>query len=145
MFSLFVMRDIRRVIIHCSATREGQDISAETIRRWHTSSPRNWSDIGYHFVIELDGTIKKGRDIDEKGSHTKGENYDSIGVCYIGELERDGKTPKDTMTEMQDISMLELIKSLRLIFGELSIHGHNEYSSKACPSFQVQEKYEFLN
>ena len=53
--------------------------------------------------------------------------------------------PKDTMTEMQDIAVLELVKSLRLIFGELSLHGHNEFSSKSCPSFDVREKYKFLN
>ena len=53
--------------------------------------------------------------------------------------------PKDTMTEMQDIAVLELVKSLRLIFGELSLYGHNEFSSKSCPSFDVREKYKFLN
>ena len=78
------------------------------------------------------------------GAHTYRHNLDSIGICYVGGVEKDGKTPKDTMTEMQEIAMLELIKSLRVIFGKLNLHGHNEFSSKACPSFDVQEKYKFL-
>lgn len=138
------MRYLRSIIIHCSATREGQDVSVETIRDWHTSPPRNWSDIGYHFVIGLDGTVFRGRPINKQGAHTRGQNADSIGICYIGGVDKD-LNPKDTMTEIQDISLLELVKSLRLIFGELNLHGHNEYSSKACPSFDVQEKYKFLN
>ena len=52
------MRSINEIIIHCSATREGQDIPVETIKKWHTEG-RGWTDIGYHFYIELDGTIKK--------------------------------------------------------------------------------------
>lgn len=138
------MRSLRRIIIHCSATREGEEVSVETIRNWHTSPPRNWSDIGYHFVIGLDGTVFQGRPIDNQGAHTRGHNADSIGICYIGGVDKD-LNPKDTMTEIQDIALLELVKSLRLIFGELNLHGHNEYSSKSCPSFDVQEKYKFLN
>ena len=136
------MRNLSRIIIHCSATREGQDVSVDTIRRWHED--RGWSDIGYHFVIGIDGTIHRGRDIDKIGAHTYRHNLDSIGVCYVGGLEEDGKTPKDTMTEMQEIAMLELIKSLRVTFGKLRLHGHNEFAAKACPSFDVQEKYKFL-
>ena len=136
------MRNLSRIIIHCSATREGQDVSVDTIRRWHED--RGWSDIGYHFVIGIDGTIHRGRDIDKIGAHTYRHNLDSIGVCYVGGLEEDGKTPKDTMTEMQEIAMLELIKSLRVTFGELRLNGHNEFAAKACPSFDVQEKYKFL-
>ena len=64
------MRSINEIIIHCSATREGQDIPVETIKDGILKS-RGWSDIGYHFYIELDGTIKKGRDIDRIGAHCK--------------------------------------------------------------------------
>ena len=73
------MRNLSRIIIHCSATREGQDVSVDTIRRWHED--RGWSDIGYHFVIGIDGTIHRGRDIDKIGAHTYRHNLDSIGVC----------------------------------------------------------------
>lgn len=136
------MRELKRIIFHCSATEDGKDYTVETIRRWHTSPPRNWRDIGYHYVIYRDGSIHQGRPIDQQGAHTRGENADSVGICYIGGV-RDGKAT-DTMTMYQEIAWLKLVHSLRTVFGPLSIHGHNEYANKACPSFIVKEKYPFL-
>lgn len=136
------MRELNRIILHCSATEEGKDIDAATIRSWHVNG-NGWKDIGYHYVIRLDGSLESGRAIDEAGAHVKGHNADSIGICYIGGL-RDGK-PADTMTELQELMFLELVQSLRKVFGYMPISGHNEYSSKACPSFNVQDKYGFLN
>ena len=129
-----------RLILHCSATDKSKDISTETIKRWHTSSPRNWSDIGYHFVILNDGcgTVERGRPIWKSGAHTRGHNQ-SIGVCYVGGME-DGQ-PKDTMTGIQECAFFELVDKLRDIFGEVSIYGHNEFSHKACPPFDVVEKW----
>lgn len=138
------MRALHRIILHCSATIEGAHFDVATIRQWHTSPPRNWSDIGYHYVIWLDGTIEKGRPIEKSGAHTRGHNADSIGVCYIGGVDKDNK-PKDTMTPIQDIAFIKLVQSLRMVFGQhLTIHGHNEYAKKACPSFEVADKYNFL-
>ena len=141
------MRDLNRVILHCSATPEGREVSVETIREWHTDPPprgRGWSDIGYHYVIHLNGKIELGRPIEVQGAHTSGENEDSIGICYIGGVNA-ANEPKDTMTVPQERAFVEIVKSLRLIFGKLSIHGHNEFSTKACPSFLVEEKFGFLN
>ena len=56
------MRLIKEIIIHCSATREGQDISVDTIRKWHVEG-RGWSDIGYHLYVDINGEIHGGRDI----------------------------------------------------------------------------------
>ena len=136
------MRDINKIILHCSATPEGRDVKVDDIRRWHLAN--GWDDIGYHFCIYADGSIHRGRDLDKSGAHTYGHNRNSIGICYIGGVDKE-MNAKDTMTEMQDIAVIELVKSLRLIFGELSLHGHNEFSSKSCPSFDVQDKYKFLN
>tara|TARA_R110000737_G_scaffold115367_1_gene148221 strand:+ start:466 stop:894 length:429 start_codon:yes stop_codon:yes gene_type:complete len=141
------MRDLNRIILHCSATPEGREVSVDTIRSWHTDPPpqgNGWSDIGYHYVIHLDGKTEMGRPISIQGAHTSGENEDSVGVCYIGGVDT-SMAPKDTMTVPQEISFVELVKSLRLIFGQLSVHGHNEFSTKACPSFSVKEKFGFLN
>ena len=77
------MRKIRKIIIHCSATKEGQDIDAKEIKKWHVEG-NGWSDIGYHYVIKLDGTVEEGRPIERSGAHTLNHNHDSIGVCYIG-------------------------------------------------------------
>ena len=138
------MRTINRVILHCSATKEDQDIDAATIRSWHTSPPRNWSDIGYHFVVKLDGTIESGRSINRVGAHTKGHNKDSIGICYIGGLDCSGH-PKNTMTMPQSIAIKRLCRALCLVLLQpLYLHGHREYSSKACPSFEVSEVFQSL-
>lgn len=141
------MRDLNRIILHCAATPEGREVSVDTIRKWHTDPPpqgNGWSDIGYHYVIHLDGLTEIGRPVSIQGAHVSGENEDSIGVCYVGGVDKDLK-PEDTMTVEQEISFVELVKSLRLTFGYLSVHGHNEYSSKACPSFSVEKKFGFLN
>ena len=138
------MRSINKIIVHCSATREGQDVSAETIKRWHVDG-RGWSDIGYHYVISLDGQIEIGRPIIKSGAHTLGQNRNSIGICYIGGVEVDGKTPKDTRTEEQKKSLTNLIITLKSIYGEdVNIHGHRDFSNKACPSFDATEEYKFI-
>jgi N-acetylmuramoyl-L-alanine amidase len=141
------MRDLNRIILHCAATPEGREVSVDTIRKWHTDPPpqgNGWSDIGYHYVIHIDGLTEIGRPVSIQGAHVSGENEDSIGVCYVGGVDKD-LVPQDTMTVEQEISFVELVKSLRLTFGYLSVHGHNEYSSKACPSFSVEKKFGFLN
>ena len=135
------MREINRIIIHCSATREGQDITVETIKDWHVNG-NGWSDIGYHYCIRLNGDIEPGRGIEKRGAHVRGHNDDSIGICYIGGCEGDGQTPKDTMTPEQEEAMRELVYSLRMVWTKkLTLHGHNEFSDKACPSFKVSEKF----
>ena len=133
------MRTIDKIILHCAATKEGRDIKTETIKSWHVKG-NGWSDIGYHYVIELDGTVKKGRPIYRSGAHTKGHNTGSIGVCYIGGIDIE-KKPKDTRTEAQRNAMDELINELLVEYPNATIHGHNEFSAKSCPSFDVQKEY----
>ena len=133
------MRDLNRIILHCAATREGKDFSVDTIREWHVNG-RGWSDIGYHWVIRLDGSIEGGRPLEKSGAHTKGHNKDSVGVCYIGGCDADGK-PKDTMNPEQEKAWRMIVLSLRTLYGDLTIHGHNEFANKACPSFIVKEKF----
>jgi N-acetylmuramoyl-L-alanine amidase len=133
------MRDLNRIILHCAATREGKDFSVDTIREWHVNG-RGWSDIGYHWVIRLDGSIEVGRPLEKSGAHTKGHNKDSVGVCYIGGCDADGK-PKDTMNPEQEKAWRMIVLSLRTLYGDLTIHGHNEFANKACPSFTVKEKF----
>ena len=109
-------RNIKELIVHCSATPEGKDYSVDTIRQWHLQ--RGFSDIGYHYVIYRDGSIHIGRDESIIGAHCTGHNTNSIGVCYIGGCASDGKTPKDTRTLQQKESLLSLLNS---IFAFLSI------------------------
>ncbi len=137
------MREIDKIILHCTATYPDSYVTVGTIDKWHRK--RGWQNgIGYHYVIYKNGEIHKGRDIDIIGAHTKGHNKTSIGVAYVGGIDDQG-VPRDTMTLEQETSWLQLVNSLRTVFGYCTVHGHNEFSSKACPSFNVQDKYKFLN
>ncbi|MDB4301947.1 N-acetylmuramoyl-L-alanine amidase [bacterium] len=131
-------RKIDLLVIHCSATPVTMDIGVKEIREWHTSSPRNWSDIGYHYVIRLDGTVEKGRSPSRSGAHAKGFNKNSLGVCIIGGSDKDLK-PENTMNEAQEKALIDLIVELDWTYLDMDVKGHNELSSKACPSFDVQE------
>jgi len=137
------MRQINKIIVHCSATREGENIPVETIRKWHVDG-RGWSDIGYHFYIDLYGEIHKGRDIAKIGAHVKGHNRNSIGICYCGGVEADGKTPKDTRYDCQKESLTAVLRTLKAMYPEAVIHGHRDFSNKACPSFDATEEYKNL-
>ena len=131
------MRQIKQIIIHCSCTPAGRNIGATTIRGWHTQ--KGFSDIGYHYVIRLDGTIEEGRPIDQIGAHCQGHNRNSIGICYIGGTETDCKTPKDTRTTQQREALQQLCKQLKAEYPNATIHGHSEFANKACPSFDVKQ------
>lgn len=134
------MRKINKIIIHCSATPEGRDVKIETIRSWHIKN-NHWKDIGYHYVIELDGSIHKGRDESVVGAHCSGQNANSIGVCYVGGVGKDGKTPKDTRTDAQKQSLIELLKSLKAKYPAAAVYGHRDFAAKACPSFDAKKEY----
>ena len=138
------MRSISKIIIHCAATPEGKDYTVEQIRQWHTApKPKGngWRDIGYHFVIYRDGSVHTGRPIEQIGAPTSGYNANSIGICYIGGCAKDGKTPKDTRTEAQRSALVKLVAELRAKFSGATVHGHNEFANKACPSFSVQKEF----
>ena len=110
------MRAIDAIIIHCSATRAGQDLRAKDIDQMHRA--RGFNQIGYNFVIDLDGTVETGRPLSVDGAHcnTKGfsnvsYNKHSVGICYIGGLDANGK-PTDTRTPEQKASLRDLVAKL---------------------------------
>lgn len=135
-------RKIDKIIIHCSATREGEDISPSTIKQWHLV--RGFKTIGYHFVITIDGRVHVGRPLSEVGAHCKGQNKHSIGICYVGGLDQNCK-PKDTRTPEQKKSLLELLNRLKKDYPSATIHGHNEFANKDCPCFDVSELVRTIN
>jgi len=132
------LRDIDKIIVHCSATPECRDISAATIDKWHKQ--RGWSGIGYHFVVKLDGTIEYGRMVDKVGAHCKGHNSTSIGICYIGGVDSD-MNAKDTRTNEQVATLLELIRILKKMHPGVEVFGHRDFSTKECPSFDAKNEY----
>lgn len=135
------MRKIKEIIIHCSATPEGREVTVEDIDKWHRE--RGFKGIGYHYVIYLDGSIHKGRDESVVGAHCSMHNAKSIGICYIGGCERVGKKlkPKDTRTPEQKAALKELLHELAVRYPDATLHGHCEFANKACPCFDVQDEY----
>ena len=139
-------RFINEIIVHCTATREGQDMTVEQIRKDHKM--QGWSDIGYHYVIYRDGTIHEGRNKNLVGAHCEGHNSHSIGVAYVGGLEYRPNVPyiqlkpKDTRTPEQKKALRQLLQSLKLTYPEATIYGHHDFNKKkACPSFDAQTEY----
>ena len=132
-------RMINEIIIHCTATPEGRECSVDEIRRWHRQ--RGFSDIGYHYVVHLDGSVETGRDVNVSGAHCSGHNANSIGVVYVGGVAKDGKTPKDTRTQEQKATLASLLMDLRRLYPRAKIHGHRDFANKACPSFDATKEY----
>lgn len=131
-------RIINEIIIHCSATVEGKDYTTEDIKKWHRA--RGFSDIGYHYIIYRDGSIHNGRNVNISGAHCTNHNAHSIGICYIGGVDKYNK-PKDTRTLEQKNSLKNLLLKLKALYPKVTIHGHCEYANKACPCFNVKKEY----
>ena len=133
------MRKITEIIVHCSATPEGQNFTVEDIDRWHKQ--KGWQGIGYHYVIYLDGSVHKGRNEEVIGAHCLGHNAYSIGVCYIGGLDKWTKAHKDTRTDAQKQALIDLLKSLKEKYPNAIIYGHRDFSKKDCPCFDAKNEY----
>lgn len=130
------MRTITLIIIHCSATPKGRSLSFEECRRDHIMH-RHFRDIGYHFYITRDGTVHDGRPIEKVGAHCEGHNSHSIGICYEGGLDANGK-PADTRTEAQRKALKSLVERMHRLFPKALIVGHHDLNPrKACPCFKV--------
>lgn len=141
-----MVRDIDKIIVHCSATKPSSDIDVETVRRWHVEG-NGWQDVGYHFFVKLDGTIEPGRPVEIAGAHAKYHNANSIGVCYAGGVDEDMK-PSDTRTEAQKNSLEMLISILLIVYGNhIEVIGHRDLPgvAKACPSFDVKSWWKEVN
>lgn len=128
----------RKIIVHCSDSPNGKWNDIESIRRFHKAPPpegRGWSDIGYHAVIQPDGSTQNGRGLNEVGAHCSGENHDSIGICLIG---------KDKFTLEQLISLKSLVDTIRRTYDipKWAVYCHNQFASaqaqgKTCPNLDV--------
>lgn len=131
------MRRITLIVVHCSANKAGSALRLADIDRYHRSL--GWRCCGYHYVIPTDGTIEQGRAEDMVGAHCRNHNRHSIGVCYIGGLAADGKTPCDTRTEAQKRALRMLLEELHGRYPKALIVGHHDLDpTKACPCFKVR-------
>jgi hypothetical protein len=136
------MRTITLIIIHCSAVKPLQQSGVREIDRWHRA--KGWKSCGYHYVIRRDGTIETGRPLEMIGAHCKDRNRHSIGICYEGGLDAEGR-PADTRTEAQKKALRELLQQLHAQFPRAIIAGHNVFNPmKACPCFNAMDEYRDL-
>ena len=143
-------------IMHVSATKMSQDFTFEDCKRSHKN--KGWSDIGYHFYIEKDGEIHKGRSLTINGAHVRGFNTGTIGICTEGGLNEEG-VPYDTMNELQRLSVEGLLLSLKEGNPKMKVAGHRDYSpdlngngkiesfefSKACPCYDAKIRFKIFN
>ncbi len=131
--------ETKEIVVHCAATKPSMDIGASDIDRWHRE--RGWLKIGYHYVIKRDGTVETGREKEEVGAHAKGHNAISVGICMVGGLSEDNE-PETNFTADQWSALETLVDDLKETYPDASVIGHNDISSKACPTFNVGEWYD---
>lgn len=142
------MAQLKYLVIHCTATPEGREVSAADIRRWHLSPPpvgRGWTRVGYTDMIHLDGRIERLADNNEDDkvdpwevtNGAKGYNAISRHIVYVGGVAKDGKTPKDTRTSAQHKALADYVKAFTRRHPQVRIIGHRDIAPKACPSFDV--------
>lgn len=138
------------LILHATATPEGRDVKPSEVLRWHTDPPpkgRGWKKPGYMALFLLDGSTHffaqdNGDQIVQPAELTNGVfgmNQRSHHFCYVGGLEKDGKTPKDTRTPEQEMAMIKLIFEYLSRHPQVKIAGHNQFAAKACPCFWVPD------
>lgn len=142
--------DVRYLVVHTSATPAARDIGRREIELMHRQ--RGFRTIGYHYVIRRDGAVEKGRPNSEPGAHVLGFNNKSLGICLVGGVEPDGKTPEQNFTPAQYDALEVLLKALRPKYPTAEILGHRDLSPdknrdgkvspnewlKACPCFDVR-------
>lgn len=137
------MRKINKIIIHCTATPEDREVTVEDLYKWHVKE-RGWSDIGYHFFIDISGEVHECRPIERTGAHTKGHNWDSIGIAYAGGLDKN-LNPKDTRTDDQKETLEDLLCQIKGVYHNAIVYGHRDFSTKSCPSFDAKTEYNYIS
>ena len=136
--------DVRYLILHCSATRRNRDYTQEMMRQDHQK--RGFYDIGYHFYIRKDGRMSQHRMLLEVGAHCIPYNRCSIGICYEGGLDEEGK-PCNTLTPPQKERIADLLTLLHKLFPKARIVGHRDLpntSPKECPCFDAQKLFGWI-
>ena len=137
-------REVTLLVVHCSATRCDRHFSVEALRRSHLA--RGFADIGYHFYITRDGEVHICRPVHQIGAHATGWNDKSIGICYEGGLDADGR-PADTRTPEQTEQFILLLMRMVKIFPGVRIRGHRDMPGsipKACPCFDAEGVFGYL-
>ena len=138
-----LLKVVKYLVVHCTATPLSQRVSVEDIDRWHKA--KGWSGIGYHWYVDRDGHIFPGRSEREAGAHVIGYNHCSIGICYEGGLDEQGNSA-DTRTPAQKAALLFIIKDLKQSYPNAIVLGHRDFPSvhKDCPCFDAKTEYSYI-
>lgn len=134
-------QSVRFLVIHCSATRRNRNYTEKQLIRDHKA--RGFRGPGYHFYCRKDGTLSQFRQLLEVGAHARPYNRCSIGICYEGGLDEEGR-PADTLTEEQYRVIRHLLLKLKVMFPQAKIVGHRDLpgaTPKECPCFDAAEKF----
>ena len=129
------MFPVTHLTVHCAATPEGRDVSADMIAVWDKA---RFGQESYHHIVTLDGVDHLRLRDDQLGAHVGGHNSGNIGVCYVGGCDRDMQ-PKDTRTPPQRQALRGLIANYRRKYPGIVVRGHRDWPGvkKACPSFDI--------
>ena len=144
--------DNKYLVIHCTATPEGREVSSADIRKWHTSpvgqGGRGWKQVGYTDLFHLQGGVERlvnnneDAQVDpwEVTNGAKGYNSVSRHIVYAGGVAKDGKTPKDTRTGCQKKALEKYVKAVSYTHLDVykrqphacAVPGHNPPTPAAC-------------
>lgn len=132
------MREIKGIVVHCSASPDSRDFGFKDINDWHKQrgfkSPTGIH-CGYHYIVRRNGTVERGRPDSEAGAHVEGHNSRTLGVVWIGE-----KTP----TSVQYTALVQIVHALMVKYNVKidKVQGHCEVapeSKKACPVIDMNK------
>lgn len=134
--------ETKRIMLHCTATPEGREVTYDDLWNWHVKG-NGWSHIGYHWLIQLDGTVVACRPEPLQGAGCSGQNHDTVHITYAGGLEAGTNRSKDTRTPAQTAAMIDLIRDVSSRYKDIDdardIVGHNQFAAKDCPCFSVPD------
>lgn len=139
------MREIRCIVLHCTATEYDKDFDVSDVRKWHLK--RGFRDVGYHYLVKLDGTVQIGRPIEEIGAHavaigdkTNYYNRYGIGIAYVGGLLHNSPFNTLLMHPDQLFSLVDVVHRLCVLY-DLDVRSqvlcHSQIANKACPCFSL--------
>lgn len=131
-------RDIHTIVVHCLQTPVQRADSAEDVHKWHKD--KGWSGIGYHYVIQADGTLQIGRDIDKQGAHVYKHNKGTIGVAMAGGMDWDGNIVENSFTKDTLMVLDDMLRKLMCMYPDAKVVGHRELDpNRACPCMDIPE------
>lgn len=140
---------VELLVIHCTATPEGRDVTGDDVRHWHTDpiekGGRGWRQVGYRHLIRFNGVETlvpdngdENIDANEITNGAFGVNAKSIHICYVGGMDRARKFGKDTRTSLQKTLMKKIVIDYIQKFPWIKVCGHYKVNQTNCPDFPVE-------